>query len=102
MMNVSVYTSLTNNHLGSAVPTRPSPVSVSSIQDKTGSSSDNVQASTVSTVSILNQLLINASKSALIVSAWVVGMPCGKPGKRGRFSACCFSTAVWRTLLSDM
>ena len=61
MMNVSVYTSLTNNHLGSAVPTRPSPVSVSSIQDNTGSSSDNVQASTVSTVSILAGQLSDAA-----------------------------------------
>ena len=25
------------------------------------------------------QLLMKASRSALIVSAWVVGMPCGKP-----------------------
>jgi len=27
----------------------------------------------------LNQSLMNASRSALIVSACVVGMPCGKP-----------------------
>jgi hypothetical protein len=28
----------------------------------------------------LRQLFTNASRSLLIVSAWVVAMPCGKPG----------------------
>jgi hypothetical protein len=30
-------------------------------------------------VSVANQSLMNASRSVLIVSACVVGMPCGKP-----------------------
>jgi hypothetical protein len=36
---------------------------------------------------------MKASRSALIVSAWVVGMPCGKPGYFFRVPFCISSTA---------